>query len=192
MLSAFADSGEGTPTTRTAPCPGYGASISELSPAWHASWLGRIGNRWTFRLNRRGCISRDARSGVAASDLPGHKARRGSDSRRAALALKPSQPLLCQDLRLHGRAHCGDRLHTGVRRTRNGDSDQYWRCQPPSAAAKGQSGKLRCEPAIFLQARISLSGPAWHAAAQACEAGLRQEPRYDVASVGHWSLGDFL
>ena len=100
----------GRPTTRTAPCPGYGASNSELSPAWHASWLGRIGNRWTFRLNRRGCISRDARSGVAASDLPGHKARRGSDSRRAALALKPSQPLLCEDLRLHRARRCCRRM----------------------------------------------------------------------------------
>ena len=55
LLSVFADSGEGRPTTRTAPCPGYGASNSELSPAWHASWLGRIGNRWALRLNRRRC-----------------------------------------------------------------------------------------------------------------------------------------
>ena len=40
-------------------------------------------------LNRRGCISRDARSGVAVSDIQ----MRGVDSHQMALASKPSQPL---------------------------------------------------------------------------------------------------
>ena len=64
-----------------------------------ASWLRRIGNHWTFRLNRRGCISRDARSGVAVSDIQ----MRGVDSHQTpdGAGIEAESAALCDALRLH-------------------------------------------------------------------------------------------
>ena len=64
------------------PAPGVVRTNSERFPACTAaSWLCRIGNHWAFQLNRRGCISRDARSGVAVSDIQ----MRGVDSHQMVL-----------------------------------------------------------------------------------------------------------
>ena len=112
-------------------------------------------SRWPPRRMRAGGV--DEQPHVASRAHPWQRGLCIAASHEFAIILQQK----CGCFRMHRRAYCGDRLQTGLSGSRNDDLNQYWRCQPPSAATKDKIGKLCCEPAIFPQARIPLSEPAW-------------------------------